>query len=199
MTPARVLGALKRGNDRFRAKQRLVRTYIARGRPTATEQHPSAVILGCIDSRVPAEIVFGLGIGDAFIVRIAGNVVNDDVLGSLEFACAVAGAQVVVVLGHTGCGAIQGAIAGVKLGKLTALLAQIKAAITATAFTGERSSSDAAYVDAVAQTNVMLMVESVRRRSRILAELEKKGGLVIAGAMYDLKTGKVTFAGARDS
>jgi carbonic anhydrase len=142
---------------------------------------------------VPAEIVFDTGIGDTFIGRVAGNVVNDDLLGSMEFGCAVAGSKVIVVLGHTACGAVKGAIDDVVLGSLTGLLARIKPAIPATKYDGEKSSNNAGYVDAVATTNVTLSVAEIRRRSPVLEDLEKKGSLKIVGAMYDLATGEVKF------
>src|SRR5262249_21128502 len=160
----------------------LIRSKIALGPATANEQHPAAVVLGCIDSRVPAEVVFGLGIGDAFIARVAGNAVDKNILGSLEFACAIAGARVIVVLGHTGCGAIMGAIDDVELGNLTNLLARIKPAIARTTFAGKRVSGNRAYVDAVARTNVMLAVADVRQGSEILAGLERSGDIAIVGA-----------------
>jgi len=142
---------------------------------------------------VPAEIVFDVGIGDTFNARVAGNVANDDLLGSMEFACAVAGAKVVLVLGHTACGAIKGAIDDVVLGNLTGLLARIKPAIPATKFEGDKSSKNPAYVDAVAKTNVELTLDNIRRRSPVLADLEKKGSIKITGAMYDLASGTVEF------
>jgi carbonic anhydrase len=144
---------------------------------------------------VPAEIIFDTGIGDTFVGRVAGNVVNDDMLGSMEFACAAAGAKVVLVLGHTACGAVKGAIDDVVLGNLTGLLARIKPAIPATKFDGEKSSKNASYVDAVARTNVVMGLAEVRRRSPVLEELEKKGSIQITGAMYDLATGVVEFVG----
>jgi len=150
-------------------------------------------VLGCVDSRAPAEVIFDTGIGDTFNARVAGNVVNDDLLGSLEFACAVAGAKVVLLFGHTACGAVKGAIDDVEMGNLTGLLARIKPAISATTFSGDKSSKHAAYVDAVARTNVRLGIENVRRRSPILESLEKKGAIQITGAMYDLVTGGVDF------
>ncbi|HLJ06076.1 MAG TPA: carbonic anhydrase family protein, partial [Acetobacteraceae bacterium] len=174
MTPAQVLDELKRGNERFRNGQMLVRDYRDQQRTTAAGQYPAAVVLGCIDSRAPAELIFDVGIGETFNARIAGNVVNDDLLGSLEFACAVAGAKVLLVVGHTACGAIKGAIDDVEMGNLTGLLARVKPAITATAFDGPKSSKNAAYVDAVARTNVRLGLDNIRRRSPILADLEKK-------------------------
>jgi len=193
MTPSSVLAALKSGNARFRAGTLTQRDYVAQARATASGQYPAAVILGCIDSRVPAEIVFDVGIGDMFVGRVAGNVVNDDMLGSMEFACSVSGAKVALVLGHTACGAIKGAIDDVEMGNLTGLLARVKPAITQTTFSGEKSSKNPAYVDAVARTNVMLGIEVIRRRSPILADLEKKGSIAIGGAMYDLATGMVEF------
>jgi carbonic anhydrase len=193
MTPAQVVEELKRGNERFRGGKMVARDYLAEKRSSAKGQYPAAVILGCLDSRVPAEIVFDTGIGDTFIGRIAGNVVNDDMLGSMEFGCAASGSKVILVLGHTSCGAIKGAIDDVEMGNLTGLLARIKPAITATKFDGEKSSKNAAYVDAVAQTNVFGTLGQIRRRSPILEDLEKKGTISIVGAMYNLANGMVSF------
>jgi carbonic anhydrase len=194
MTPSQVLDFLKHGNKRFRTGRTLYRNYRDQQRATAGGQYPAAIVLGCIDSRTPAEILFDAGIGDMFSARIAGNVVNDELLGSMEFACAVAGAKAIVVLGHTACGAIKGAIDDVVLGNLTGLLARIKPAIAETTFSGEKQSGNAAYIDAVARTNVRLGIETIRRRSPALADLEKTGRIVIAGAMYDLATGVVQFS-----
>jgi carbonic anhydrase len=193
MTPGQVIEALKKGNERFRTGKMAAHDYRGQKRSSAAGQFPAAVVLGCIDSRAPAEIIFDTGIGDTFNARIAGNVVNDDLLGSMEFACAAAGAKVVLLFGHTACGAIKGAIDDVEMGNLTGLLARVKPAITATTFSSEKSSKNAGYVDAVARTNVRLGVENIRRRSTILADLEKKGTIQIAGAMYDLATGVVDF------
>jgi carbonic anhydrase len=197
MTPAQVIDELKRGNARFRAGTMVARDYRHQQQSSAAGQYPLAVALGCLDSRVPAEILFDVGIGDLFSARIAGNVVNDDLLGSLEFACAVAGAKVVVLFGHTACGAIKGAIDDVEMGNLTGLLARIKPAITATTFGGEKSSSNTAYVDAVSHTNVMVGLEGIRRRSPILLDLERKGNIQIVGGMYDLGTGTLDFLADR--
>jgi len=191
MTPGQVIEDLKKGNERFRAGKMLPHDYLDQKRTSAAGQYPAAAVLGCIDSRAPAEIIFDVGIGDTFSARIAGNVVNDDLLGSLEFACAVAGAKVLLLLGHTACGAIKGAIDDVEMGNLTGLLARVKPAITATTFTGEKSSRNPAYVDAVARTNVQLGLDNIRRRSPILADLEKKRSLQLVGAMYDLTNGVV--------
>ncbi len=193
LTPSQVLDALKKGNERFLAGTMAARDYRDQQRTSAAGQFPAATILGCIDSRAPAEIIFDAGIGDTFNARIAGNVVNDDLLGSLEFACAVAGAKVLLLFGHTACGAIKGAIDDVEMGNLTGLLARVKPAISATTFAGEKSSKNAAYVDMVARTNVQLGLDNIRRRSPILADLEKKSAIQIVGAMYDVATGKVEF------
>jgi carbonic anhydrase len=195
MTPSQVIDELKKGNERFRAGKMAPRDYLAEKRSSAAGQYPAAVILGCLDSRVPAEIVFDAGLGDTFVGRVAGNVVNDDMLGSMEFACAVSGAKLVLVLGHTACGAVKGAIDDVVLGNLTGLLARIKPAVAGTKFDGEKSSKNASYVDAVARTNVVLVLAEIRRRSPILEELEKKGSIKIVGAVYDLATGAVEFIG----
>lgn len=193
LTPDQVLDAMKKGNERFRTGQMVARNYLDQQRTSAAGQFPAAVVLGCIDSRAPAEIIFDAGIGDTFNARVAGNVVNDDLIGSLEFACAVAGAKVLLIFGHTACGAIKGAIDDVEMGNLTGLLARVKPAISATKFAGEASSKNAAYVDAVARTNVTLGLDNIRRRSPILADLEKKQAIHIVGGMYDLATGMVEF------
>ncbi len=198
MTPQQVIDDLKKGNERFRAGTAISRDYREQQRSSAAGQYPAVVTFGCIDSRAPAEVLFDAGIGDMFSARIAGNVVNDDLLGSLEFACAVAGAKAIVLFGHTACGAIKGAIDDVEMGNLTGLLARVKPAISATTFSGEKSSKNAAYVDAVARTNVLLGVEGIRRRSPILADLEKKGAIEIVGGMYDLATGTVELFEARN-
>jgi carbonic anhydrase len=195
MTPSQVIDELKKGNERFRTGKMVPRDYQAEKRSSAAGQYPAAVILGCVDSRVPAEIVFDAGIGDTLIGRVAGNVVNDDMLGSMEFACALSGAKLVLVLGHTACGAVKGAVNDVVLGNLTGLLARIKPAIPATKFDGEKSIKNASYVDAVARTNVVRGLAEIRRRSPILEDLEKKGSINITGAMYDVATGVVEFVG----
>jgi carbonic anhydrase len=193
MTPSQVIDELKKGNERFRTGKMVPRDYLAEKRSSAAGQYPAAVVLGCLDSRAPAEIVFDAGIGDIFTGRVAGNVVNDDMLGSMEFGCAASGAKLVLVLGHTACGAVKGAIDDVVLGNLTGLLARVKPAVAGTKFDGERSSKNASFVDAVARTNVVLALAEIRRRSPILAELEKKESIKIVGAMYDLTTGVVDF------
>ena len=193
MTPDEILAKLKRGNRNFSKGLMTARNYRNEQKTTAKGQFPAAVILSCIDSRAPAEVIMDLGIGDIFNVRVAGNIANEDILGSMEFACKVAGARVVLVMGHTACGAINGAIDNVELGNLTGLLAKIKPAVKATKFKGEQSSKNAAFVDAVAQKNVELTIGEIRKKSAVLAELESKGAIKIAGAMYNLETAIVDF------
>jgi carbonic anhydrase len=193
LTPDQVIDGLKKGNERFRSGTMVSRDLVAQKKASAGGQFPAAVILGCIDSRAPAEIITDSGIGDTFNARVAGNVVNDDILGSMEFACQVAGAKVVLVLGHTACGAIKGAIDDVVLGNLTGLLARIKPAIAATDYKGQKSSSNPAYVDAVARANVVETVKTIHSRSKILDSMEQKKEIKIVGAMYDLSTGVISF------
>jgi carbonic anhydrase len=193
LTPDQVIELLQGGNERFRTGKMEAHDYRAQKQATAGGQYPAAAILSCIDSRAPAEILFDTRIGDTFNARIAGNVTNDDLLGSLEFACAAAGAKLVLVMGHTACGAIKGAIDGVELGHLTALLNKIKPAVAATAYAGERTGKDATFVDAVAKTNVLQTVGEIRDRSSVLSSLEKAGKIKIVGSMYHLVGGKVEF------
>jgi len=195
LSPQQVLEMLKRGNERFRSSQMHPHDYLAQKRATVSGQYPAAAILSCIDSRAPAEILLDAGIGETFNARIAGNIANDDLLGSLEFACAAAGAKLLLVIGHTSCGAIKGAIDGVELGHLTELLNKIKPAVAATAYSGERSGRNAAFVDAVAATNVSRTVADIRTRSSVLAGLEKSGTIAIVGSMYHLQGGQVEFFG----
>jgi carbonic anhydrase len=191
MTPDAVLAMLTQGNERFRSGKMKAHDYLAQKRASAAGQYPAAAILSCIDSRAPAEIILDTGIGDTFNARIAGNIADDDILGSLEFACAAAGAKLILVIGHTACGAIKGAIDSVQLGHLTGLLEQIKPAVGATHYSGERSSKNAAFVDAVAASNVQRTVAGIRERSEVLAALEKGGKLKIVGSMYHLVGGRL--------
>ena len=193
MTPDQVLRMLEDGNKRFRSGTMLDHDYLAQKRASATGQYPAAAILSCIDSRAPAEILFDTAIGDAFNARVAGNVASDDLMGSLEFACGLAGAKLIVVLGHTACGAVKGAIDGAEYGHLTGLLDKIKPAVAATRYAGERTSKNAEFVDEVAKTNVRFVVNELRQRSSVLAELEREGRIKIVGAAYHLKGGRVEF------
>ena len=193
LTPDQIIEMMTKGNERFRSGKMKTQDFLAQKRASAAGQYPAAAILSCIDSRAPAEIILDMGIGDTFNARVAGNIANQDMLGSLEFACAAAGAKVILVMGHTACGAIKGAIDNVQLGNLTGLLDTIKPAIAATQYEGERTSKNAAFVDAVAQSNVKLAIDTIRSGSPTLAELEKNGKIKIVGSMYHLYTGEVAF------
>ncbi len=193
MTPDQIIQAMKNGNERFRSGQRTTQDYLAQQRASAKGQYPAAVLLSCIDSRAPAETIMDLGIGDVFNARVAGNVANEDIIGSMEFACQVAGAKVVLVMGHTACGAIKGAIDRVQLGNLTGLLTKIQPAVSATVYQGERSAKNDAFVDAVARKNVELTMAEIHRRSAVIAALEAKSAVKIAGAMYNLESAAVDF------
>lgn len=195
LTPEQIIRAMKNGNARFRRGERKERNYLREQEASARGQYPAAALLSCIDSRAPAEVIMDLGIGDIFNARVAGNIENPDILGSLEFACKLAGAKVVLVMGHTACGAIKGAIDNAELGNLTGLLTKIKPAVEATSYSGERSAKNYDFVDAVARKNVEMTVANIRKDSPVLAELESKGGVKVVGAMYNLKTGAVEFFG----
>src|SRR5215470_6485393 len=193
MTPDEIIQLMKKGNERFRTGQMAAQNYLAQQRASAKGQYSAAVLLSCIDSRAPAETIMDLGIGDVFNARVAGNIANDDIRGSMEFACQVAGAKVVLVMGHTACGAIKGAIDRVQLGNLTGLLEKIQPAVAATVYQGERSAKNYAFVDAVARKNVELTMAGIHSRSAVIAALETKGAVKIAGAMYNLETGAIDF------
>ncbi len=195
LTPDDIIALMKKGNERFRIGQESPHDYLVQQKASAKGQYPAAVILSCIDSRAPAETIMDLGIGNVFNARVAGNIANDDILGSMEFACKVAGAKVVLVMGHTACGAIKGAIDKVQLGKLTGLLAKIRPAVEATRYQGERSATNYDFVDAVARKNVELTMADVRKRSAVLADLGASGAIKIVGAMYNLDSGLVEFFG----
>lgn len=196
MTPEKALEMLKEGNQRFLSGAPRERKLNQQVIETAYGQYPFASIIGCIDSRVPTSLIFDQGIGSLFSARVAGNIVNDDILGSLEFACKLAGAKLVVVLGHTSCGAVKGACDQAELGNLTALLSKINPAVLAVTEPEnpeERTSKNAAFVDAVALENVRLTVQNVRTYSNVLRSMEKQGAIKIIGAMYDVATGEVQF------
>jgi carbonic anhydrase len=190
LKPADALKMLKDGNQRFATERGLRRSYTAQVRAAAKGQNPFAAILGCMDSRASHEIVFDQGIGDIFSVRVAGNVVDEDDLGSLEYAAKLAGVKLVVVMGHTGCGAVKGAIEDEKLGNLTALLAKIKPAVAAS---GHGEAKEKAYVTKVVEANVRQSMKEIREKSPVLKELFDSGAVGLVGAVYDIETGKVTF------
>ena len=194
ITPAQALDRLREGNARFASGQSRKRNFPAKVRATAEGQYPFAIILSCLDSRVPAEIVFDEGIGDVFNARIAGNVLNDDVLASMEFACKVSGSKLIFVLGHSNCGAVKGAIDNVQLGHLTGLLDRIKPAIASVpADLQPRSSSNKKFVQKVADENVHLVMKQIRERSPVLREMLDQNKIGMAGGMYDLATGEIRF------
>jgi len=196
LTPDAVIEILKQGNEAFANNNLTVNNSIERVHDAVNGQYPEAVILSCIDSRVPVEDVFQCGVGDIFVVRVAGNIVDPDILGSIEFACKVSGAKLVVVMGHGHCGAIESAINNVELGNITGLLNKIKPAVDLVKenFQGETtSSSNAEFSEAVCRTNVKLMVSKIRNDSPILKDMEANGEIKIVGAMYHLETGKVEF------
>ena len=195
ITPQQALDMLKDGNDRFVHGQMRHRDYIAKVRLTSEGQYPFAVVLGCLDSRQSAEILFDQGIGDIFVARVAGNVLNDDILGSLEFATKVAGAKLIAVVGHSNCGAIKGAIDDVELEHLTGLLSKVKPAVQAAGTPGEKhTSKDLAFVDKVAAENARLVAADIRTRSKTLRDLIDAGKLKVVSGMYDISTGQVTFS-----
>ncbi len=197
ITPQHAIELLKAGNERFRADNRVGRDYLEQVQETAAGQFPFAAIVSCIDSRVPSEIVFDLGIGDVFNVRIAGNFINQDILGSLEFACKVAGSKAIIVLGHSSCGAVKGACDQVELGNLTGLLEKIRPAVDAVNESGDRSSKNGAFVQRVAEKNVEMSVQNIREHSPLLNEMYEAGEIEIIGAMYDVASGEVVFMDSR--
>ena len=196
MTPQKSLDYLKEGNVRFQNNLKANRNLLEQVKDTSEGQFPFATILSCIDSRVSAELVFDQGLGDIFSVRIAGNFVNTDILGSMEFACKLAGTKLIVVLGHTACGAVKGACDDAKLGNLTSMLSKIKPAVESVVEPKDaslRNSSNPEFVDNVASKNVLIAIDNIMKDSPVLAEMANNGDIKIVGAMYDINTGAVDF------
>lgn len=194
ISPMQALDILKEGNKRFVGNLKVNRNLLEQVNDTRDGQWPFAVVLSCIDSRTSAELIFDQGLGDIFSVRIAGNVVNEDILGSMEFACKVAGSKFIVVLGHTKCGAIKGACDHVEMGNLTTLLSKIEPAVNEEKETREnRNSKNSEFVEKVAEINVRRNVDLVLAKSPILEEMVRNGEIGIIGAMYDVTSGNVTF------
>ena len=194
ITPLVALEILKDGNKRFVSNLKINRNLLQQANETSDGQHPFAVILSCIDSRTSAELIFDQGLGDVFSVRIAGNIVNEDILGSMEFGCKVAGAKIIVVLGHTKCGAVKGACDNVALGNLTGLIAKIKPAVDQESVTAKnRNSSNGVFVENVAELNVSLSVKNILLKSPIIADMVKNGDIGIVGGIHDIATGEVKF------
>lgn len=194
ISPAKALELLKDGNKRFVSNLKVNRNLLQQANETSDSQHPFAVILSCIDSRTSAELIFDQGLGDIFSARIAGNIVNEDILGSMEFACKVAGSKIIVVLGHTKCGAVKGACDHVEMGNLTALLSKIQPAVyDEKTVTENRSSSNDEFVEKVSSINVKRTVTAIMERSPILKEMIEKGEIAIVGGTHDITTGEVHF------
>jgi len=195
ITAQKALEILKQGNLRFIKKQMNNRDLPNEAKITSEGQKPFALVLNCIDSRVPAELIFDMGIGDIFNIRIAGNIVNDDIIGSMEFSCKLAGTKLIVILGHTSCGAVKGACDHVELGSLTGLLKKIEPAIDSikTPEGTDRSSKNIEFVNQVAQKNVEMVMENITEQSKVLNKMIENKEVVLVGAMYDISTGRVTF------
>ena len=196
MTPKKALQSLKEGNERFQNRKREERNLIEQVKDTSEGQYPFATVLSCIDSRVSAELIFDQGIGDIFSIRIAGNFVNTDILGSMEFACKLAGTRLIIVLGHTSSGAVKGACDDAKLGNLTSMLAKIKPAVDSTTMPSDisiRNSSNISFVNDVAVKNVELNIQNILNSSEVISEMVNNGEVKIIGAMYDVSSGAVNF------
>jgi carbonic anhydrase len=193
LNPEAVLSRLIQGNLDFTQDNLTVRNTTERVRKAALAQYPKAIILSCLDSRVPVEDIFHSGIGNLFVARVAGNIINKDILGSMEYACKVSGAKLIFVLGHEYCGAVKSAIDGVKMGNITSLLSKINPAIakTKTDFDGVKAASNPAFVEAVCDENVKLAMQEIQKQSPILREMQSNKEIIIVGGVYDMKTGKV--------
>ncbi len=193
LSPDMVIQSLKEGNTRFINNDLTARNHSAQVREAVKAQYPKAIVLSCVDSRVPVEDVFDRGIGDVFVARVAGNFVNEDILGSMEFACKVSGSKLIVVLGHEHCGAIKAAVDNVELGNITSMLSKIKPAVDDVKYSGDRTSKNQEFVHMVSESNVTNTIEEIRKGSSILKEMEELGEIKIVGALYDMDTGKVDF------
>ena len=195
ITPVMALEILKKGNDRFVNNLKANRNLLQQANETSDGQHPFAVILSCIDSRTSAELIFDQGLGDVFSIRIAGNIINEDILGSMEFGCKVAGSKIIVVLGHTKCGAVKGACGHVEMGNLTALLSKIQPAVydEKSIIQKNRNSENAEFVEKVSAINVKRSVHAIMERSPILKEMIEAGTIGIVGGTHDITTGEVSF------
>lgn len=198
MTPDEIIGRLKKGNENFVNNNLTQRDHSAQRRQAAIGQYPKAIVLSCVDSRVPVEDVFDLGIGDIFVARVAGNIENKDIVGSMEFATAVAGSKLVIVMGHTACGAVKHAIdntdaASMGMDALSNLLAEIKPSMEGVVAEGEASSKNVAFTNQVIHNNAIKTVNDIRIQSPKMAELEQNGQIKIVSAVYDMETGKVNF------
>ena len=193
LTPDMVIQSLKEGNERFMRNDLTARDHSEQVRKSVKAQFPKAIVLSCVDSRVPVEDVFDRGIGDVFVARVAGNFVNEDILGSMEFACKVSGSKLILVMGHEHCGAVKAAVDDVKLGNITPMLAKIRPAVEAIEYDGERTSTNQEFVHKASESNVRNTIDKIRSDSPILKEMEEKGEIKIVGALYDMDDGSVDF------
>jgi len=193
LKPEEVIAMLQEGNDRFMNNDLTARDHSEQVRKSTYSQYPKAIVLSCVDSRVPVEDVFDRGIGDMFVARVAGNFVNEDILGSMEFACKVSGAKLILVLGHEHCGAVKAAIDDVELGNITGMLKNIQPAVEMVEYDGERNAKNQSFVHEVALMNVKRTMDQIRERSPILKEMEENGEIDIVGALYDMDDGSVDF------
>lgn len=193
LTPDMVIQSFKEGNDRFMRNDLTARDHSQQVRKSTNAQFPKAIVLSCVDSRVPVEDVFDRGIGDVFVARVAGNFVNEDILGSMEFACKVSGSKLIMVLGHENCGAVKAAIDKVELGNITPMLTKIQPAVAMVNYEAEKTSKNAEYLHLVCESNIKNTMEEIRKKSPILKEMEDKGEIKIVGGVYDMDNGKVSF------
>ena len=193
LTPDDVIKTLQEGNTRFLDNDLTERDHSAQVRKSTLAQYPKAIVLSCVDSRVPVEDVFDRGIGDLFVARVAGNFVNEDILGSMEFACKVSGSKLIVIMGHEHCGAVKAAIDDVKLGNITPMLQKIKPAVDLVKYDGQRNSKNQEFVHMVSESNVRNTIKQIRLKSPILKEMEENGVIKIVGALYDMDNGQVDF------
>ncbi|TRX60631.1 carbonic anhydrase [Fulvivirga sp. M361] len=193
LTPDEVISLFKEGNQRFMNNDLTARDHSEQVRRSTHAQYPKAIVLSCVDSRVPVEDVFDRGIGDIFVARVAGNFVNEDILGSMEFACKVSGSKLILIMGHEHCGAVKAAIDDVKLGNITPMLSKIKPAVEMVDYAGERTSKNAEFVHLVCESNVRSNMRQTKEKSAVLKEMHDNGEIEILGAVYDMDTGKVSF------
>jgi carbonic anhydrase len=193
LTPDMVIQSFKEGNVRFMRNDLTARDHSEQVRKSTNAQFPKAIVLSCVDSRVPVEDVFDRGIGDIFVARVAGNFVNEDILGSMEFACKVSGSKLILVMGHEHCGAVKAAVDNVKLGNITPMLSKIRPAVESVEYDGDRTSKNDKFVHMACESNVYNTLEKIRKNSPILKEMEDKGEIKIIGAVYDMDNGEVTF------
>lgn len=193
LTPDKVIAMLKEGNAYYTTNELTARNYPKQVKNSAIGQYPGAIVLSCVDSRIPVENVFNKGIGDLFVARVAGNFVNEDILGSMEFACKVSGSKLILVLGHENCGAVKAAIDGVELGNITSMLQKIRPAMDNVEYNGVRTGTNQEFVDLVCHSNIINTIQQIRAQSPILKEMEDNQEIKIVGAIYNINSGEVSW------